>query len=100
MTTGRGGYEPGRRASENVLLLSEDETQTFMNTISNPNFCKLSSAKSSSGLDGAQWIVEGVRDGEYRIVDRWSPKEGDPVRVIGTVALKLGRLNIPAKDVY
>jgi hypothetical protein len=27
------------------------------------------------GLDGSQWILEGVRDGEYHVVDRWSPKE-------------------------
>jgi hypothetical protein len=26
-------------------------------------------------LDGSQWILEGIRDGEYHVVDRWSPKE-------------------------
>jgi hypothetical protein len=29
----------------------------------------------SVGLDGSQWILEGVRDGEYHVVDRWSPKD-------------------------
>jgi hypothetical protein len=26
-------------------------------------------------MDGSRWILEGVRDGEYHVVDRWSPKE-------------------------
>ena len=29
----------------------------------------------SVGLDGSQWILEGVRGGEYHVVDRWSPKD-------------------------
>jgi hypothetical protein len=29
----------------------------------------------SVGLDGSQWILEGVRGGEYHAVDRWSPKD-------------------------
>jgi hypothetical protein len=27
------------------------------------------------GTDGSRWILEGIRDGEYHVVDRWSPKE-------------------------
>jgi hypothetical protein len=29
----------------------------------------------SVGIDGSQWILEGVRGGEYHVVDRWSPKD-------------------------
>ena len=51
-------------------------------------------------LDGAQWIIEGVRNGTYHIVDRWSPEAGDAVRVIGITALKLGRFKIRSTEVY
>lgn len=40
-------------------------------------------SKSGSGstvllpihLDGSQWILEGLRGGEYHVVDRWSPRD-------------------------
>lgn len=28
------------------------------------------------GFDGAQWVMEGFREGKYRMVRRWSPKDG------------------------
>jgi len=27
------------------------------------------------GADGSQWVLEGVRNGEYHVVDRWSPAD-------------------------
>ena len=51
-------------------------------------------------LDGAQWILEGVRNGKYHVVDRWSPEKGDPVRGIGILALKLGRFKIHSEEIY
>ncbi len=27
-------------------------------------------------MDGSQWVLEGVRDGRYHVVDRWSPESG------------------------
>ncbi len=34
------------------------------------------SNQSTPGLDGAQWILEGVNVGKYHVVNRWSPKDG------------------------
>lgn len=33
------------------------------------------SAPEGGVVDGAQWILEGVRNGRYRVLDRWSPEE-------------------------
>lgn len=52
-----------------------------------------------AGDDGAQWIIEGVKDGKYHLVDRWSPKDGQ-VRELGLMLLDMANLKIPAKDVY
>src|SRR5262249_24167185 len=35
-----------------------------------------------SGYEGARWVLEGVDQGRYRVVDRWSPRNG-PVRELG-----------------
>ena len=34
--------------------------------------------ESRSGLDGAEWVMEGVRGTEYHVVHRWSPDEHSP----------------------
>lgn len=34
--------------------------------------------KAGLGADGAQWIIERAKDGEYRMVDRWSPESSGP----------------------
>ncbi len=31
----------------------------------------------ATGRDGSNWILEGVRDNRYHIVDRWSPENGE-----------------------
>jgi hypothetical protein len=52
------------------------------------------------GVDGAQWILEGVRDEQYHVVDRWSPPSGE-VRTLGLAMLiDLARLKLPSQDVY
>ena len=34
---------------------------------------------SEIGLDGHEVVVEGVKDGNYHIVNRWEPREPDPI---------------------
>ncbi len=52
------------------------------------------------GVDGAQWIVEGIKDGRYKVVDRWSPEKG-AVRALGlTMLLDLAKLKLQYREVY
>lgn len=52
------------------------------------------------GVDGAQWIIEGVRNKTYHVVDRWSPKDGS-VRALGLfIVTDLVKMKLAAKDVY
>ena len=56
---------------------------------------------SRLGNDGAQWILEGMKDGRYHVVDRWSPDGGD-YRAACLHLLKLSGLGVNPKgvDVY
>ncbi len=49
------------------------------------------------GMDGARWIVEGVKAGRYHLVDRWSPKDG-AVREFGL--LLVGLSEIDSEPIY
>jgi hypothetical protein len=49
------------------------------------------------GTDGAQWIVEALREGRYHVVDRWSGAED--LESVGKLFLDLaGFTNVG--DVY
>lgn len=101
LTSGAGGYGPGRLVQNDTSTLTKEQTDWFLGKIQEPKFWELAAFdKSRIGLDGAQWIVEGAKNGNYHIVDRWSPKDG-PVRVIGLLMLKdLAKAKIPAKETY
>jgi hypothetical protein len=51
-------------------------------------------------VDGAQWIIEGVRNGSYHIVDRWSPTNGE-IRALGLFMVnELAKMKLAASEVY
>jgi len=112
MTSGQGGYEPGRIIRWGVSWLTKAKTQSLLEALAAVDFWNLPTLAGTDqtppgpdgrvaiGLDGAQWIVEGVKNGQYHIVDRWSPEIADPVRAIGLLNLKLGRVRIASAKVY
>jgi hypothetical protein len=86
---GAGGYEPGKILQINNRSLSEDKWCEFINLIEKAEFWKLPTYQTEEmGNDGAQWILEGVKDNRYHIVDRWTPGKGN-YREVGLFLLKL-----------
>ena len=75
---GAGGYKPGKLFNETGRVLTEKQWCEFMNLLEKANYWKLPTAeKSLGGHDGAEWIMEGVKDNRYHIVERWSPDKGE-----------------------
>jgi hypothetical protein len=100
MTSGAGGYGPGRLIQNETRTLSREQTKWSLEQIEGHNFWKAPSVQNDRGVDGSQWIVEGVRDGAYHIVDRWSPKDGE-IRALGLFMVNdLAKLELAAKEVY
>ena len=101
MASGAGGYDPGKLIQDDVATLTKERTDWFLQVIEANSFWKLPSRdETRMGCDGAQWIVEGVKDGNYHIVDRWSPERGE-VRAIGVALIKeVAKLHIAGKEVY
>ena len=88
MTDGKGGYDPGKISNTVERKINKDIVKEFLNVIESENFWQLPTNKEVLGCDGEQWIVEGLSDGNYHLVDRWSPEKGS-VRIIGSYFLKL-----------
>ena len=99
VTSGLGGYNIGSLTSNTTRILSSEQSREFSRGIVASNFWTLPTRGDLIGNDGAQWIFEGVRDGHYHLVDRWSPKEG-PLHDLGLYFLNLSELAIPPDKLY
>jgi len=104
MSGGAGGYGPGPLIENQTKKLSATEVTDLLEQVNNANFWKLSTQEKRSSLsfemDGAQWILEGVQDGNYHIVDRWSPTKGAYRALCLFFVRKLARLRVPRDQVY
>lgn len=71
--TGDGGYDPGciGQTSDRILTngLPKDLSMLIEETIWNEQFQPV----SHQGCDGSEWILEGVRNGKYRLFTVWTP---------------------------
>ena len=73
---GAGGYEPGEVTIRRTIELDSDKVSSFQEGIERARFWELPGPDTNLGLDGAQWVLEGVREGRYHVMDRWSPESG------------------------
>jgi hypothetical protein len=94
--TGRAG----NLIQNKTLTLDGKQTNLFLEQVERSNFWKLPPVLEDRGVDGAQWIIEGVRDGDYHIVDGWSPKDGE-VRALGMyMAKNLAKIKLDHSEIY
>jgi len=86
---------------KHVRHLTKQQTDSFLSEVDRLGFWQLAPEEEPvAGPDGARWILEGARDGQYHVVHRWTPKDG-VVRTLGlNLALNLGKLKIPAEEIY
>jgi hypothetical protein len=99
MSSGTGGYDPGKLVLDHTRQLTKDQVARLLLNIETAEFWGLPTNEATSGKDGARWIIEGVRQGRYHIVDRWSPRSGS-VRDVGLYFMHLADLEVPATNLY
>jgi hypothetical protein len=111
---GAGGYELGQLAKVltidvDELLLQEVEDAELVEAIvesiretSQIQFWDLSSRvdNGSIRLDGANWLVEGVRGGKCHLVERWSPSPGEELRTFAEQLIRLSGQQFLYDEVY
>jgi len=79
--SGAGGYDPGHLARDTVSSLAGTDLATLARLLAAARFWQLPTTPLPDGmigLDGAQWMLEGLSDGRYHVVDRWSPNSDGP----------------------
>jgi hypothetical protein len=96
---GAGGYEPGRIARRREGSLDEGDWRALQQQLEAIQFWTAPSEVEHHGKDGAEWILEGWRDGAHHATTRWSPETG-AYREAGLFFLRLSGLPIPEDDIY
>ena len=101
--SGAGGYEPGSILETRSKLLDVEQWTRMSASVAKAQFWEIPTDGDSIGWDGAEWIVEGWRAGEYKAVSRWSPKaNGDQrdFRRLGLLFLDLANISVPNQELY
>ena len=113
VTSGQGGYKPGALVMNKTRALTKEQTSWALDRINEigfwglPTYEKPKEGVGANGektlqidVDGAQWILEGVKDGKYQVTDRWSPENG-PMHTLGIMMLiDLAQLKLLYQEVY
>src|SRR5215813_2726256 len=50
-----------------------EQVTRFFGAVKRAEYWQMPTEVPSRGRDGAQWILEGIQDGDYKIVTRWCP---------------------------
>ena len=98
-TSGAGGYAPGELTINRTTSLSLSQVSIFLKSLDKANFWEMASKGGTQGEDGAQWIIEGVKNRKYHLVERWCPKRGE-FREAALILLNLSGLKQDAKPMY
>ena len=111
ITSGQAGDESRRLLVNKSHSLTKEQSAWFLDRINEADFWDLATYEQEVvgpdgkkivevHVDGAEWILEGVKDGKYKIADRWSPEKG-PVRALGLAMLiDFAKLKLLYEEVY
>lgn len=75
---GQAGYDPGKVVEIKDIDLSADDSRALEALIQNLNFFQLPANDDVLGFDGDQWILEGISQGKYHLVERWCADSYNP----------------------
>jgi len=61
---GQAGYNPGKLVESKDIALGADDSKTLAVLIQNLDFFQISTEDDVRGMDGDEWIIEGVSQGK------------------------------------
>lgn len=102
VSSGAGGYDPGRLIENQTKKLSALRVKNLLEQVKSANFWKLPTEDNNAprGDDGAEWILEGIQQGRYHVVERWTPSKGTYHDLCWSFVSDLAGLSIPRNEIY
>ena len=74
MLSGDGGYEPGRIKIDHTSSPTPQQIANLMSTLDESGYWDLAEKDDVMGFDGSQLVLETIRDGQHRVLVRWTPE--------------------------
>jgi hypothetical protein len=96
---GPDGVRASRLSVDRRRPLADQEWESLAELRRAGFWLQSSSESEQFGVDGADWIMDGVAWGERHTVKRWSPESG-PFRDLCLAMLKLSGVAIKPDDIY
>lgn len=69
---GEAGYAPGKLVETKEVNLNGDDSKVLATLIQNLHFFEMPTENNYAGFDGDESLLEGVSQGEYHAIDRWT----------------------------
>jgi hypothetical protein len=101
VANGAGGFRPGVLIVNTTRILTKEEVQAILLRVSKFDFWQAANpVDDQTGTDGSQWVIEGVKKGQYHVVDRWMPKSGITRELGLFLMIHLAKLDVPKNEIY
>jgi hypothetical protein len=89
-----------RQLESSAKSLSKEQVGRVVSLIEDANFWKMTTeGDGPQGMDGAEWVLEGVQGGQYHVVTRWDASR-TPFGKALLELLQLANYNPPRKEIY
>lgn len=75
---GQAGYAPGKLIETKDTDLDAGDSKILERLIENLDFFTLPMDDHVSGMDGDEWMLEGVSQGRYHVIERWCAASYNP----------------------
>ena len=99
-TSGAGGYDPGSLIVNSSKPLTKDQWDKFISLLQSTDFWNMTTNANVENIaDGSKWIIEGIENGKYHVVDRTSPKNNN-FQTCGKYLIELTNLKVKTNDFY
>lgn len=107
--SGQGGFDAGTLEVEKSRALKDSEWRHLMSLLAASQFWEMSYLEKEPKpnekgeveicLDGSEWVLEGVRNGEFHAVNRYCPTD-KRFQAIGLLLTKLSGFKIKERELY
>jgi hypothetical protein len=78
--------------------IEERQWEEYQELLVAEGFWGMEEEGHSRGIDGALWVLEAAKWGQYRAVQRWCPEEGDGLRGCALRLMELAA--VPVDNIY
>ncbi len=92
---GEAGFETGRIVVDTWRELADAEWSQIVAMIGEIGFWNLPAENLEAvGLDGAEWVIEGIDAGRYHVCHRWSDVAAESIAKFGLLLLELSGISV------